>query len=103
MQILKNKSKISTIAFVLVLTFVATLFALPVVNAEEDTYAFITVSPNPVGVGQTVSIIAWLDKMPPTASGPAGDRWEGLEVTIEKPDGKTEKLGPFTSDPVGSI
>jgi len=99
----KKLAKTSIIALILTLTFAATFVALPVVNAEEDSYAFITVSPNPVGVGQTVSIIAWLDKMPPTASGPAGDRWEGLEVTIEKPDEKTEKLGPITSDPVGSM
>jgi hypothetical protein len=29
------------------------------------------------------------------------DGWEGLTVTVEKPDGKTETLGPIRTDATG--
>jgi len=68
---------------------------------EVPTYLFISVSPNPVGVGQTVYVMFWLDFPPPTAAGAGGDRWEGLTVTITKPDQTTETKGPYRSDAVG--
>jgi hypothetical protein len=40
----------------------------------------------------------WLDKVPPTAAGIGGERWEGYEVEITAPDGSTETKGPYTSD-----
>lgn len=69
--------------------------------AEVETYMFITVAPNPVGKGQTVFVMFWLNVYPPTAAGAGGDRWRGITVTIWKPDNTTEIKGPFTSDPVG--
>ena len=105
MNIDQKKSKIATIALILVLTFSALLIALPVKAHdppwEIDTFAFISAAPNPIGVGQTVLVVFWIDKLPPTAQGPNGDRWRGYEVTITKPDGNIEQRGPFTSDPVG--
>jgi hypothetical protein len=50
-----------------------------------------------------VNVFGWLDKFPPTADGEYGDKWEGLTVSIVKPDGSTEVLGPYSSDPVGTI
>lgn len=98
-----RKTSSIAIALFLALTIAATMTNLPLTNAIDiPTYAFITVSPNPVGVGQTVSVIMWLDKVPPTAFGPLGDRWKNFEVSITKPDGKAETLGPLTSDPAGS-
>jgi len=103
LKTLKNNSKISTIALILVLTVAATLVTfLPTVNAADlDTYAFLTVTPNTVGVGQTIHVAFWLNFVPPTASGAGGDRWEDMTVTITKPDLTTETKGPYTSDPVG--
>ena len=100
MQIAKNKTAATAIAIFLMLTITATLVALPAVNATTNvpTYAFLVVSPNPIGVGQEVTIIMWLDKANPTASGPAGGRFEGLTVTITKPDDSKENLGPFKTD-----
>jgi outer membrane protein assembly factor BamB len=105
-KIEKNKTKISAIAFVLLLTFAATLVTLPTVSAhdpawEVPTYAYLTVEPNPIGVDQTATIVYWLDKVPPTAAGTGGDRWQDITVEITAPDGSQETLGPFTSDPVG--
>jgi hypothetical protein len=101
----KSKTKAILTTF-LVLTFAVTLVALPAANAHTPawtipTYAFLNVAPNPVGVGQTAYVNFWLDKVSPTANSQYGDRWHNFTVTITKPDGTNEKLGPFTSDDVG--
>jgi hypothetical protein len=95
----------TAIAVFLILTFAATIVALPVANAHDPAwnvpaYAYVTVGPNPVGATQTVTVIFWVDKIPPTAAGIAGDRWF-FYVDVTKPDSSGETLGPFTSDPVG--
>jgi len=67
MQILKNKSKISAITFVLMLTISATFVALTSVSAQTVTErkTHIYVSPQPVaGVGQQMFIVYWPDYMP---------------------------------------
>ncbi len=65
------------------------------------TYAYINASPDPAGLGQTVTVAFWLQTPPPTASGPYGDRWQDMKLTVTKPDGTTEILGPFMSDDTG--
>jgi hypothetical protein len=104
MQFSKNKTK-ATMALFLMLTIVATLISLPTVNAHDPpwqipTYAFLVVAPNPIGVNQQVEVVFWRDIPPPTAGGGYGDRWT-FYVNITKPDGNTERQGPFTSDDVG--
>ena len=95
---------LSTIALILIIATPATLLTcVPVANAVDlPSYPFISVAPNPVGVGETVSVYMWLSAVTPTASGASGDRWHDLTVTVTKPDGTTETLGPFTADPVAS-
>lgn len=58
----KTKTKFNANALVIALTFAATLFALLLVNAEEEipTHAFLAVSPNPAGVNQEVTLLMWL-------------------------------------------
>ena len=107
MKISRDKTKSSTAALLFVLTMAATLVALPTANAHTPpwdvrTYAFVTVEPDPIGVGQTALVVFWLDIYPPTAAGKGGDRWRNLEVEVTKPNGDKQTLGPFTSDPVGS-
>ncbi len=99
MKTLRNKSKAATIILILMLTIITLVTFLPTVNARNvPTYAFVTVSPNPVGVNQQVSIIMWLDKIEPTAEGPGGGRWGDYTVAVTKPNEDTETLGPFTAD-----
>jgi len=43
----------------------------------------------------------WLSLTPPSAQAAYGDRWHNFKVTVTKPDGTTETLGPFTSDDTG--
>jgi len=103
----KTKMTIAAIALVLTLTFSAAFVALPIVSAHDppwtlSTYCFLSVQPNPVGVGQMAYIGAWLDKVPPTAIGRGwGMRWHNITVAVTKPDGTTQTLGPFDSDAVG--
>jgi len=55
MKELYSKTKISTIALILLLAISATLVALPTAAAQEQTkatYAFIGAVPNPVAVTQ---------------------------------------------------
>ncbi len=95
------------VILVLVLTLSVTVTSLSLVDAHTPpwsipTYSYISVSPNPVGIGQTVIVIMGVEPKPPTAEGDAGDRWTNLRVTITKPNGLVEKKGPFTSDATGS-
>ncbi len=103
---IQGTKTLSTIALILILTFSAFMAAMPAANAHTPawtvaTYPYISVIPDPVGVGQSVFVNFWLDKVPPTATGPYGDRWHNMTVTVTKPDGTTQILGPFSSDAVG--
>jgi hypothetical protein len=106
MKVQSNKIKTATIALILTLTVAPFITYVPTVNAYAfnfNTFAFLTVSPNPIGVGQTALIIMWLDKMPPLGVQGSWDAsWADFTVEVTKPDGNTQTLGPFSSDPVGS-
>ena len=99
------KKKILGISIIAILLMSTTIILMPSGNARTPltipTWAYISVQPNPSGVGQEAFVNFWLDKVPPTATQFWGDRWEGYIVTVTKPDGTTEKLGPFTSDAAG--
>ena len=98
-----KKTKIATIALISTIIFSVIIVSLPTINAMDvPTYAFLAVSPNPIGVGQEAIVMFWLSLVPPTAAGSAGDRWENMIVEVTQPDGTKETLGPFKSDPVGS-
>jgi hypothetical protein len=102
-----GKTKASAIALFLMLTVAVTLVALPTANAHTPpwtvpTYAYIAVSPSPVGVGQSAFVAMWLDKVPPSAGGIGGDRWQNYTLKITKPNNDTQTLGPYTSDATSS-
>jgi hypothetical protein len=66
-------------------------------HSQTKTWAFIGATPNPIGVGQDVLLhIGITDQLANVALG-----WEGLTVTVTRPDGKTETLGPFRTDATG--
>ena len=97
-----NKNKTATaIAMVLIFAIIASLAALPFGNAQPDytkrTYAYVGATPNPLGVGeQTLIHVGITDNLEIVYDG-----WEGLTVTVTKPDGSTETLGPFRTDSTG--
>ena len=102
----RNKTLAITIALLLIISMVSSMMLMPNANAHTPawqipTYAFVNVAPNPAGLGQTVTIGMWLQIPPPSASAATGDRWHNFNVTITRPDGTKETLGPFTSDDTG--
>jgi outer membrane protein assembly factor BamB len=108
MKFAANKSKTILTSLFLALTIAVTLVSIPVIYAHDppwtiSTDLFVNVAPNPVGVGQTAYVNVWLDKVPPTATGPWGMRWHDITVEVTKPDGAIETLGPYDSDSVGGV
>jgi hypothetical protein len=106
MQKLKNKIAAITIAIFFILSMTSSMMLVPTANAHHPpftipTYAYISVQPNPAGVGQQASLNFWIDQVPPTANQAWGDRWGNYTVKVTHPDGTTETLGPFTSDAAG--
>ena len=106
---MKNPKKITLIVFAFAMILTMSLFMTSLQTATAHTpswtiptYAYLVISPNPVGVNQQMFAVMWLHGAPPTASGNAGDRWHDFTLEITKPDGTTQTLGPFTSDPTGS-
>ena len=101
----KNKIAIA-ISLFLMLTMAVSLVALPTTIAHDPawsikTYAYISIEPDPVGIGQQAFLNFWIDKPPPTAASQYGDRWHGFTVTVTDPDGHQKTLGPYTSDDTG--
>ena len=103
MKISKNKSIATFTALILMMTIAVSMIAcLPLANAHSppwnyDTWTYIAVSPNPVGLGQNVLAVWWRDQLPQTASGEYGDRFM-YTVEITKPDNSIQTLGPYKSD-----
>lgn len=110
MEIAKNKTNSTLIALFLMLTIavsVMTSLPIPITNAATlttkiqvgiENYAFIAVSPNPVGVGQLATVVMQCMVLPPARMYPYEFFFTGYVLTVTHPDGTTEKLGPFTAD-----
>jgi len=100
MKELYSKTKISTIALILLLAISATLVALPTAAAQEQTkatYAFIGAIPNPVGVTQPVLLhVGITDYLSSPEMG-----WEGLTVSVVDPEGIETSIGPIRTDATG--
>ncbi len=102
----KTNTRRTAIALALILTMTASAILLPTTYAHTPawtipTYAFISIQPNPVGLGQFIFVNFWIDKVPATANGAYGDRWQNFTVKVTKPDASVITLGPFKSDDVG--
>ena len=106
MKIPKNKT-LFAIAFIVILTISALMVTIPTISAHDppwtiSTWAFLSVEPNPIGVGQTAYIGMWIDKVPPTSIGRYwGYNWHNMTLTVTKPNGDTQIMGPYDSDAVG--
>jgi hypothetical protein len=102
LQLPKNKAK-TTIVLLLMFAMAISLVALPVANAQPElkTYPVIGATPNPVGVGQETLILLGITQQ--LSSALYG--WEGLTVTVTKPDDTIETLdnngAGFTTDSTG--
>jgi len=68
-----------------------------VLRIEASTYAFINAVPNPAGVNQEVLLHIGITQQLQID----GMQWEGLSVTIERPDGKIDKIEDVSTDSTG--
>jgi len=94
--------KISIVFMILMITMSALLIALPGVTAqdtyrEKTTHAYVGATPNPIGVNQQVLIHVGITDYLVTVT----DGWEGLTLSVTKPDGSTDILGPYRTDATG--
>ena len=106
MQNLKSKSMAILIAAILTISIGTSMTLLPIASAHTPpwqvlTTSFIHVAPDPLGLGQTVTVGFWINEPPPTAGTIYGDRFGNMTVKVTKPDGTSQTLGPFTSDDTG--
>ena len=69
-------------------------FLSQVSAVDVETRLFISAVPNPIGVGQTVNVQWWLTIPHPVA----GQTWNNVKLTMEKPDGTTETFDNLKSD-----
>ena len=90
----KNKICVA-IAILLMLSIGASMTVLPIAIAHTPawqitTFAYINVSPNPVGAGQPVNVLFWLDKRIGSTAAYNDIRFKDYTLTITKPDGTKE-------------
>ena len=96
-----NKTKVTIIISILILTLMFSSVVLQSATAQEirekTTYAYIGTIPDTVGINQPILLHIGISDYLVTAT----HGWENLTVTVTKPDGSTETLGPFKTDATG--
>ena len=106
MKTLKNKIAAITISVFFILSMTASITLIPNASAhtpplQVPTWAYISVQPNPIGIGQAAYVNFWLDKVPPTAEAQYGDRWQNFTVQVTNSAGAVTTLGhlpPMTQE-----
>jgi hypothetical protein len=98
MKIAKNKTSTAAITLLLILSITATsiAFQTPVKAATTynyQTFAYLSVRPNPCGVNQPLLLNFWISPPMPQP----GIIAHGYTIEITHPDGTKETLGPFDS------
>jgi len=103
-----NRKKIGllSIAAILIFSMTASMTLMPLVRAAPmtiPTFAYISVSTNPVGVNQPVEVIMWLNQLP-FGTAPDNDiRFHNYQLIITAPDGTSQtRTFAVVSDPVAA-
>ncbi len=101
---MKSK-KYKILAIAIIALFACSAFAISPLKASEfpnvPTYSYLLAVPDYVGLGQSVFLTAWVDKVPPNAAMTSGDRWVNITIYLTYPDGSKHTIGPLTSDSAG--
>ena len=103
-KLLTNKKIAITIAIFLIASMSTSMLLLPSASAHTPawqipTYAYINASPNPVGVGQGVEVIMWLNFVIDGAAANNVVRFQNYQLSITDPNGKTtQQTYPIVSD-----
>ncbi len=101
------KSAIS-IAMLLMLVLSSAITLLPAAFAHTPpddilTYAYLSVAPDPIGIGQRLFVVMWLDSVLPGATVENDIRFHDFKLTITRPDGNTEvENWPIVTDTASS-
>jgi len=109
-----NKKALFALTLMIVLTVPMMMQISQTRAATEQHFTpflFVSLSPNPVGVDQTVYVSLFFSKPipPPGPYPPPGvmiggaSLYTGLTINIIKPGGTNETLGPYTSDQTGGV
>jgi hypothetical protein len=74
MQILKSKTIAIVVAIFLMISMTSSTILLPNANAHTPaqqfpTWTYVSVAPNPIGVGQLLYVNIWVGLPPPNAVG----------------------------------
>jgi hypothetical protein len=98
-------TKLFTVTLILLLTLPVIAVSIPATTAHDppwtiETWSYVGVVPENVGVNQEMLIVFWPAEYPYTAQGAYGDRFT-WNIEITKPNGEIDRMGPFISDPVG--
>ena len=107
MQI-KNKTVTVFIAIFLMTSMSASMMLIPNTNAHNPlwqipTYAYISVMPNPIGVGQQMTCYVWLSNVYDNAAIGNNYRFQNYKVVITAPDGtQTTQNFAFIADSTSS-
>jgi outer membrane protein assembly factor BamB len=103
-----QNTAIYLIAIALIISIGASTLLMPTATAhypgwEIPTYAYISVAPDPIGVGQTASVYMWLDKLFADQSVQNDYRFHNFILNITSPNGtKTTQTFDYISDTTSS-
>ena len=91
------------ISILILVAFVVSI--IPTINiqpaeaaATMKTYPIVDAIPNPIWLGRSTLLKMGISEAAPSAS----YGWSGITMTVVKPDGTTQTLGPFTTDSTGA-
>jgi hypothetical protein len=114
MKFLNKETLVLCTALLILLTIIPLTELHSTVEAQikttYDSYIYVTASPDPVGLGQTVLIATWTAEMPPDIGETAGTvispstraGWYDITLTLTDPDGETQTIKLPYTDPVGN-
>jgi hypothetical protein len=90
-----KKKLLSTIALLLTISMIFPFAFQSPASAHTPTwvipsFAYVSVAPSPIGVGQTAQVYMWVDTPMPSAAVTNDIRRHGYQLIIVKPDGVTE-------------
>ncbi len=108
MKTFKNKTIAISIAIILTISMASTIMLVPSANAHTPpyyivSYAYLSASPQPVGVGQPMSVSMWVDyPFPGTTLVLSNIRRTNYYLNVTAPDGSvTPQTFPTIADPTG--
>jgi outer membrane protein assembly factor BamB len=110
LKTIKNKTIIPLIALLAVIIAIPSFISQTSAQTLQyyPSYVYVGSGPDPVGVGQQVSIVTWTAEIPPETPddhklGSFGNRqaWSDISITITDPNGKNETIKLGVTDPVG--